>query len=299
MVDVVQENQFEFVVFDMDGTLSEDSWRKAAYAPRTSPIEDPDEAWFAYHNALFQDEPIAWTVAIAKAFADRNFVRKGPRLKIITGRPERFRKITLNWLVEKCSIMLLDEEKDLIMRQPEDKGISSLEYKLKVAEREIGMKEHGNSHILAWAEDDVRVIDALHNRGINVIDASLEGFVLPKSQDEQAKGKSSRVAEILHEMAELYDFKHKKYGNNYKEFEDVMIGLLPGESYSSFQGQWNRLGVFTNIITKISRFSKHFKQNGDQDVKVECLKDLIVYSAMLLELEEPQKPSTKNYDGGV
>jgi phosphoglycolate phosphatase-like HAD superfamily hydrolase len=71
------------LLLDLDDTLSDAVWR-----------ETLKDDWDFYHSQSPNDKPVAEVVATIRAlfFA-------GWRIHVITARPERFREITLRWLI--------------------------------------------------------------------------------------------------------------------------------------------------------------------------------------------------------
>lgn len=73
-------------IFDIDDTLSNSSHRDHL-------LHGPNKDWELYYNLLVEDPPIASSVAILKALD-----AAGHRIILCTGRPERYRNLTIQWL---------------------------------------------------------------------------------------------------------------------------------------------------------------------------------------------------------
>jgi phosphoglycolate phosphatase-like HAD superfamily hydrolase len=71
------------LLLDLDDTLADAAWR-----------ETLKDDWDFYHSQSPHDKPVAEVLATVRAlfFA-------GWRIHVITARPERFREITLRWLI--------------------------------------------------------------------------------------------------------------------------------------------------------------------------------------------------------
>ena len=92
------------IITDLDGTLAHSHWRKSL---------QPD--WDAYFAASKEDKPNAPMVALINALGQTC------RIICITARPEKWRQLTMNWLLKhKIGI---DE---LIMRPADDYRMSPL-----------------------------------------------------------------------------------------------------------------------------------------------------------------------------
>ena len=77
------------VVFDLDGTLADDSHR----LPLILQTDPADRTWPAYFAACSDDPPIAPTITILQ-----HFYYEGYRVEIWTGRSETVRRETTRWL---------------------------------------------------------------------------------------------------------------------------------------------------------------------------------------------------------
>jgi len=73
-------------IFDIDDTLSDSSHREHL-------INGETKYWDLYYGGLIYDPPMRSTVAILKALDEA-----GHRIILCTGRPERYRDLTVQWL---------------------------------------------------------------------------------------------------------------------------------------------------------------------------------------------------------
>jgi hypothetical protein len=89
------------------------------------------------------------------------------------------------------------------------------------------------------------------------------------------------VPEDLREKASLYEERNKLYGDNYKFFGQVMMGLFPTGIELRTPDDFNRFGVFVQMVAKMTRISQQFVAGGHPDSN----DDLAVYSLMMKELE--------------
>lgn len=88
------------------------------------------------------------------------------------------------------------------------------------------------------------------------------------------------VPEMLQESAETYRLRKEVYGNNYKKFGHVMMALKIDFKISRTD-EWNRLGIFVQMVSKLTRYSENWNKGGHDD----SLNDLAVYATMLRELD--------------
>lgn len=91
-----------------------------------------------------------------------------------------------------------------------------------------------------------------------------------------------KVPEILRECADTYEQRNKLYGDNYKKFGHVMLSLFPDGLALRTADDFNRLGLFIQCLSKLTRYSEALNRGGHQD----SAHDLAVYAAMLEELTD-------------
>lgn len=89
------------------------------------------------------------------------------------------------------------------------------------------------------------------------------------------------VPQRLEDLAELYNERGKVYGNDYKMHGDLMRLFFPNGLTLKTVDDFNRYGVFKELVTKINRYAKAYKDGGHED----SLNDISVYAQMLQELD--------------
>lgn len=85
------------------------------------------------------------------------------------------------------------------------------------------------------------------------------------------------ASDRLKKAAGIFEERGKVYGDNYKQFGKVMKALFPTGAVVNDVETWNRLGLLTQIVSKLTRYSENFTKKGHED----SLDDLAVYAAML------------------
>jgi len=93
---------------------------------------------------------------------------------------------------------------------------------------------------------------------------------------------TSTVPEILESASLTYEQRNKIYGDNYKKFGVVMKVMFPNGLKTDNIEDFNRLGVFVQCLSKLTRYSELLEFGGHRD----SAHDLCVYAAMLEELTE-------------
>lgn len=98
------------------------------------------------------------------------------------------------------------------------------------------------------------------------------------------------VPEQLRKAAAIYEERNALYGDNYRRFGQVWVALFPdGISTTSSHdpvGDCNRLGILVQVVSKLTRYCQNFNAGGH----IDSLDDLIVYAAMLQELDSERVP---------
>ena len=95
------------IIFDMDGTLTK-------VGNRLKYINTEPKDWAKFLDACGEDEPNIPIIKIFKVFQ----LHTDTKIKVVTGRDEKYRQISLNWLHNH---ELWVETKDLHMRHRGDK----------------------------------------------------------------------------------------------------------------------------------------------------------------------------------
>lgn len=88
------------------------------------------------------------------------------------------------------------------------------------------------------------------------------------------------VPDRLARLGDTYRDRNKSYGNNYKMFGKMMLGIFPDGVTLKSERDFTRFGVFVQMAAKFGRYGNSFK-TGHPD----SLDDLSVYSQMLLEVD--------------
>lgn len=102
---------------------------------------------------------------------------------------------------------------------------------------------------------------------------------------------TKNVPEMLREAAATYEERNKLYGDNYKNFGKVMVGMFPNGLAVRSESDWNRLGVFVQIASKMTRYAEQFTKGGHDD----SLLDMSVYANMLRELDAMPKSGSQGF----
>ena len=93
---------------------------------------------------------------------------------------------------------------------------------------------------------------------------------------------TTKVPERLRNAANLYEERNKLYKDNYKHFGRIMAALFPEGLTVQSPDDWNRVGLFVQVVGKITRYPAQWKEGGHPD----SLDDVSVYSQMLAEVDD-------------
>ena len=136
------------ILVDIDHTLTDAFWRDEmiGIAP-----------WDEYHAAGINDDP-------AHDFVKLLSLIGGSKVKFVglTSRPEKFRQLTMEWMV-KNKVMVLD---DILMR-PSNDFRPAPDVKIALCEEKYG--PDWRDKILCLIDDNDRVIEAFKGEGITCL----------------------------------------------------------------------------------------------------------------------------------
>lgn len=94
---------------------------------------------------------------------------------------------------------------------------------------------------------------------------------------------NKRAPEILEDAAKTYRERNALYGDNYLKFGRIMKEMF-SDTEITVDG-FNRLGVFVQCLSKLTRYAENMDKGGHYDSAL----DLSVYAAMLAELTKEEK----------
>ena len=239
-------------IIDLDGTIADDRHRIPFIDHEANTLTDK---YHEYHSRCYAD-PV-----INRDIVD-DHVAEGHKIIFNTSRPEEFRNPTCAWLTMNFK---LPEDTLLVMR-PNGNHESSHVLKPKAIRQYI----FGHEHVIAY-DDKPAVCDAYLFVGVNK-----HVCIGPMPQAIQ----TDSVPQLLRQAAETFEERNKAYGDAYKNGGKVMHQLFPNGLTLNTEEEWIRFGVFTMIVSKMTRYAANMKSGGHKD----SAHDLAVYAAMLEEM---------------
>lgn len=145
------------VIFDLDGTLADNTHRQHVLLTRTSLVDPKTANWKAFYKACPNDKPIEEAIEICNVLYSRGY-----KVVIITGRGEVAFKETIDWLKKydvnyhelhmrgKLDYRTSDEYKESVL---EKFPIDYIKMVFDDSEKDIEMyKEHGIKTFLVDAK---------------------------------------------------------------------------------------------------------------------------------------------------
>ena len=135
------------VVCDLDGTLADISHRLHL-------IRRKSRDYTAFHNGAPADKPNEWCIRLLRAVRSM-----GMEIHIVSARPDRLRAISAQWL----NTYFEAPYQLHLVRGPEDEDRQDKDLKVAWAEG------FGVDRILFWIDDRQRVVDAIRDLGLTVL----------------------------------------------------------------------------------------------------------------------------------
>lgn len=142
-------------IFDIDGTLADCSQRLHF-------IQQEKRDWDNFYNAMVNDKPIPDVQGVLFRLSD-----SGAKILFVTGRPEKYRKQTVEWLKRFTVINLDDIDKFLYMRKD---GDHREDYIVKREIYENMIKD--NFYIYGVFEDREQCVNMWRDKGLTCFQVS-------------------------------------------------------------------------------------------------------------------------------
>lgn len=262
-------------IIDLDGTISDDRWRRHLLPdPELSVLEHDYDA---YHAALHADKAVNMNLVFKAAASGR-------KILFVTARPEKYREATSAWLDQHLKRYGIHTSWALQMRPNEDTRPSP-ELKIDLVQRWMMGRPEGLTVIDFQAFDDrADVVDAFTKWGVSratqiTLDERVEGVQgsnAVNAEEEQPDLDLARedAAALLRKMAETYAERNATYGDNFRRVAPVMRALFP-EGVPSELVTTDAFHLFELILVKLSRFAASEFSHRDS------IHDAAVYCAMV------------------
>jgi hypothetical protein len=146
-----------WILFDIDGTIADCSHR-IQYAQA--------KLWDEFHERAKDDEVII-NVADMMRYLAKDF-----HIMLLTGRPDKYRHMTIEWLLNSGLHSSYDE---LVMR-PDGNYVQDGFLKLALLEEFFGSQEDVLHNVWFAVDDRESVVEALRNYGLTVLQPAAGGY---------------------------------------------------------------------------------------------------------------------------
>lgn len=147
----------QWIVFDIDGTLADCSHR-VQYAQA--------KLWEEFHERA-KDDLVVINVADLMRYLAKDF-----SIMLLTGRPEKYRHMTIEWLLDAGLHLSYDE---LVMR-PDYNYIQDGLMKIDLLEQWFGSQQDVLHNVWFVVDDRESVVEALRNYGLTVLQPAAGGY---------------------------------------------------------------------------------------------------------------------------
>lgn len=137
-----------FFVFDLDGTLANVDHRQEHAL---------NKDWDTFHSLAYLDQPYTNIVELFST------IPEDWTIIIITGRDEKHRQMTEEWLDEH------NIYPDEVFMRPEGNHRPDHEYKLSVIDTYCGSREKALASVIAWFEDRDNLVEKLRDAGFTIL----------------------------------------------------------------------------------------------------------------------------------
>lgn len=291
-------------IFDLDGCLSDDSWRLIM-------IKDSgDDRFGEYHANLHRDNPLA-------AGSDRlnHHINAGDFIFFITARPVSVADETVKWIRSMYQIDLSNMM--VFMRRADEEGVSAVTIKrdriTHIMERQTHMR------IIAAYDDRPDIIQMYQSEfNINAWICDKDGIRNPAEGEKTVLGYHEErleqlektwfvdspnppklgllndpqtAADILEQAGATFRERNAVYKDNADNVGKVMAALFPNGVQLKTAADHKMYHLFELLIVKLTRFA-------NADLKhLDSIHDAAVYAAMCQNLAPTHNIQFNNLEG--
>lgn len=137
----------KYILVDVDHTLANSFWR-----------DDMIGDWDAYHAASSEDEPLQDAVGLINSLHGAGYTIIG-----LTARPEKWRQITMEWLIKHFISM------DELLMRPDEAYHPAPEIKMALALKRFDDKANLKAQVAIVIDDREDVIEAFRALGVTAM----------------------------------------------------------------------------------------------------------------------------------
>lgn len=310
------------VVFDIDGCISDDQWRRARIPEgATQPLQ-----FDFYHAGCESDPPLAIGAEIL-----RGHIANGDFIAFCTARPVKVAELTANWIKQHFQIEPTKDFMILMRKDDDDRG--AVEVKQEFVNFLRQYREQTNKNVVMAYDDRQDIIDMYRQAGLQARLLNEQGLQEPNtvgiagtrvdgapvtvqsireaglaalaSQDKQpplravppphfnpanvmTREKLNSAADVLDHAAATYRERNAGYKDNAVMVGAVMKALFPHGVTLRNEEDHHAYHLFELLIVKLTRFVKSDLRHADS------IHDLAVYAAMVETLAHVHNIEVRN-----
>lgn len=289
-------------IFDLDGTVVDDSWRRSYLPTPDATPEQREVAFSKYHDLATQDRP-----HVLGGQRLREAIEAGHFIMFVTARPVKYKDRTVDTLTRLFSTEERPFESGIhyaiVMRQHDDTR-DSVALKREMFNA-VGAFAGEEKKVVAAYDDRIDVCEMYAETGVDtfcvyrehmtqvaadgtekVVMAQDIDYVFSKphpippqaTAPERTATTGERAAEKLQRAIDTLMDRQRNYGDAYPRSAEVMRVLLPEGVTLRTQDDFRMFMMFSILVGKITRFAA----SGLRDL--DSVHDLINYAAFC-ELE--------------
>lgn len=268
------------VMFDLDGCVSDDTWRQHLLPP---PGTKGNEPYKAYHEECNKDPLLPSGSAIL-----RDHIKQGHIILFCTARPITVGERTAEWVA--ANFGLTPQDFSILMRQAGDER-GSVDLKAEFADFIIKNSKSNGSPIVAAYDDREDIVEMYRSKGLNAAVLDRNG-IRPQQQQASApeplpSTEGSKAAMILAESASTFESRNAVYKDNAVNVGAVMRGFFPNGIQLTTAEDHRIYHLFELLVVKLTRFANSGLTHQDS------IHDAIIYGAMVEDLVSPARHSIK------
>lgn len=277
---MTRELNDNIVVFDIDGCISDDRWRRARIpADANQPLQ-----FDFYHAGCGDDPPLEVGSQVLTGH-----IANGDFIAFCTARPFKVAELTAGWIERHFSI---EPTKDfIILMRKDDDARSAVEVKTEFLSYINKYVEQTGKNLVMAYDDRQDIIDMYRENGVEVALLNEYGLVQENrpqagmridgapvtveslreahlrtlaSQDKQpfnpanvlAREKLLSAADVLDQAAKTFRERNAGYKDNAAMVSDVMLALFPHGITLRDAADHHAYHLFELMIVKLTRFVK-------------------------------------------
>jgi len=270
------------VIFDLDGCVMDDAWRRG----RIDMTLSGHDQFRHYHDGIIDDQALQIGYERLKDAVDNRLF-----VAFITARPLYTMDATVKSIYSNFELAEADDY--ILWMRPNESDQSSPDLKTELAHHVMAHARHMGIQVVAAFDDRSDVCDAYRKLGIPTfqldhahceLKSSFRNCVLSPTADgpvQKQPGPPSRqrdAGDVLREGLATFDSRRAQYGQTHVKNGDIMAILFPGGITLNTSEDHQMFHAVGHMVGKLVRFASTGLKHEDS------AHDLAVYSAQAVSL---------------